>query len=106
MQPTIKAETNPAILPRSSELLHVAGRLIWWLPAEEALEFPARFLAQVMTLGTWDDVQTVLAQVGEERFRQTLLEALPGVFDARSWHYWHHVFGLEPVPPMPCRKFP
>ena len=92
-------------LPHSPELLSIARRLIWWMPAEEALAFPARFLAQVMTFGTWDDVQSVRARLGEKRFRQTLADAPPGVFDPRSWHYWHHVFGIEPVPPLPRRRF-
>ena len=102
---TAVAETNSSDLPRNPELLNIARRLIWWLPAEEALEWSARFLAQVMTLGTWNDVQSVRAQVGDERFRQTLTDAPPGVFDLRSWHYWHHVFGIKPVPPLPRRRF-
>ena len=102
---TAVAETNSSDLPRNPELLNIARRLIWWLPAEEALELSARFLAQVMTLGTWYDVQSVRAQVGDERFRQTLTDAPPGVFDLRSWHYWHHVFGIKPVPPLPRRRF-
>jgi len=76
------------------------------MPPEEALEFPARFLAQVMTLGTWDDVQVVRTAVGAEPLRKILLDAPPGVFDPRSWHYWHHVFEITPVPPLPRRRLP
>jgi hypothetical protein len=97
---------NHASIPKTAALLAVARRLIWWMPPEEALGFPDRFLAQVMTLGTWDDVQCVRAEVGEERLRQALLDAPPGVFDRRSWHYWHHVFGIEPMPDLPRRKLP
>lgn len=102
---SVIAGNNTDELPRTPELLGIARRLIWWIDPAEALGLPTRFLAQVMTLGTWEDVQTVKAQVGVERFRQTLAVAPPGVFDPRSWHYWHHVFGIVPVPPLPRRQF-
>jgi hypothetical protein len=76
------------------------------MPAEEALEWPERFLAQVMTLGSWEDVQQVRRQVGADRIRAVLNNPPPGVFDERSWHYWHHVFGIHPVPPLPRRRIP
>lgn len=31
-----------------------------------------------------------------------LFDAPPGVFDARSWRYWHLMFA-RPVPPLPVR---
>jgi hypothetical protein len=99
-------QTGEAHLPHSPTLLNIARRLVWWLPPEEALEYPTRFLAQVMTLGTWDDVQSAQAAVGKDRLREVLLDAPPGVFDQRSWHYWHHVFGITPVPPLPSRRLP
>lgn len=105
MTPTSTAD-HPIGLRQTEELLGIARRLLWWLPPEEALERPVRFLAQVMMMGTWDDVQCVLGEVGAEEFRRVLLDAPPGVFDQRSWHYWHHVFGIEPVPPLPRRKLP
>lgn len=91
---------------RSSELRPIARRLFWWLPPEEALGDRRRFLAQVMTLGTWDDVQRVRAEYGEQRLREVLHDAPPGVFDQRSWHYWHNVFGIAPAPPLPHRTIP
>ena len=53
-------------LPRTPALLGTARRLAWWMPPEQALDFPVRFLAQVMTLGTWNDVQVVRMEVGHE----------------------------------------
>jgi hypothetical protein len=84
-------------------LLHVARRLFWWKPPEEAVRDPVRFVAQVMTFGAWEDVQTARQKLGEELFRRALTNAPPGVFDEPSWVYWHCVFGLRPVPPLPQR---
>jgi hypothetical protein len=87
-------------------LQQLARRLIWWKRPEEALCWPDRLIAQVMTLGTWDDIQTARSEWGDEGFRRVLQSPPPGVFDPRSWNYWHVVFGLAPVPPMPVRHIP
>ena len=38
-------------------LKRVAKELFWWQTPEVALAYPRRFLGQVMTLGTWQEVQ-------------------------------------------------
>ena len=85
-------------------LLAISAKVFWWKTPEEGLEDVHRFLAQVMTYGDFQDVKTVLTALGEERFRQVLNSPPPGVFDIRSWHYWHHVLGLSPIPPLPQRS--
>ena len=86
------------------QLVRIARKLVWWEDPSIALSRPARFLMQVMTLGTWQDVQTVRRAYGEEALREALLHAEPGVFDPRSWAYWHGVFGLAERP-LPLRTF-
>lgn len=85
------------------DVVRVVARLCWWKTPAEALADPIRFVAQVMTLGSWDDVQTTRARLGDELFRQALTQAPPGVFDEVSWVYWHRVFDLSPAPSMPAR---
>lgn len=92
-----------AMLPGLESL---ARRLIWWKPPSEALAAPERLLAQVMALGTWDDIQLAEQEWGREAFRRVLTAPPPGVFDHRSWNYWHVVFGIMPVPPLPVRMIP
>jgi hypothetical protein len=84
-------------------LEELAEKLFWWKSPEEALARWPRFLAQVMTLGTWNDVQTVRRICGKEAFREVLRDPPAGVFDPRSWAYWHAVFGLS-VPSLPKRR--
>lgn len=98
--------TDTHTSPESGGLLRLATRLIWWKPPAEAVQDIPRLVAQVMTLGTWDDVQTARGLLGNEAFRRVLDNPPPGVFDARSWAYWHAVFEREPVPPLPKRQFP
>jgi hypothetical protein len=81
----------------------IARELFWWQSPEVSLSNPRRFLAQVMTLGTWVEVQCVRDSFGWDAFKDTLLNAPPGVFDGRSWSYWHAFFGL-PEAEMPRRS--
>jgi len=76
------------------QLRQIARELYWWQPPEVSLANPCRFLAQVMTLGTSGEVQSVRQTFGAGALKDALLNAPPGVFDARSWAYWRKVFGL------------
>lgn len=87
-----------------ARLLDVAARLFWWKAPEEALADERRFLAQAMTFGSWDDMQVVSSTYGEDALRAVLADAPPGVFDRRSWAYWHARLGLTPTPPLPRRR--
>ena len=87
----------------NEELIPLAKELLWWQPPEVSLANPRRFLAQVMTLGTWDEVKRVKQIFGIAALKDVLVSAQAGVFDARSWAYWHAVFGLAEVP-LPQRS--
>ena len=79
-------------------------KYIWW---QEPHLREERFIAQVMNIGDFDDVQILLRHAGEEKFRRALRFAEPGWFNARSWSYWHLRLGLikpeEEPPPLPVR---
>lgn len=89
-----------------TDLQRVARRLIWWKSPEESLKDPNRFLAQVMTFGTVEDLAVARRDFPEAAFRGVLATPPPGVFDPRSWRYWHIVFGIAPVPELPRRRLP
>jgi len=90
-------------------LRRLASTYVWWKTPEEAMQFPSRVAAQVMNLGTWDDLNKLAETTGEDYLREVLRHAEAGQLDARSWNYWHYRLGLaeygkRPVPPMPVRK--
>ncbi len=85
-------------------LLDLAAKLFWWKSPDEALADRRRFLAQAMTYGSWGDMQIVVSTYGEDALRAILADAPPGVFDRRSWSYWHARLGIDPVPPRPGRR--
>jgi hypothetical protein len=90
----------------SERLASIARRVCWWQSADATLENTPRFLCQVMVFGTWDDVSFVFNHYKEVAFRDALQSAPPGLFDNRSWHYWHHRLHVLPVPALPQRAIP
>jgi len=91
--------------PSATNVLRpIAAKLVWWKPPEEVLGDPADFACRVMTLGTWSDVLAARRVLGDDVLRAALRSPTPGVFDARSWRYWHLVFNRTPIPPLPKRN--
>ena len=85
------------------ELLRIASRVTWWEAPERVVDREDVFLCRVMALATWEDARHVERIYGRARLRAALQQAAPGVFDPRSWHYWHHRVGLGPAGPLPAR---
>lgn len=93
---------NP--LPLTPELATVSRRTVWFKSPQEALDYPEHFIAHVLTYGMFEDVQTLRKYVSDNDLRESLRHAPPGVFDARSWAYWHLMLGEYPAPPLPVRQ--
>lgn len=81
----------------------IAAKLIWWQPPEVSLRDVRRLVAQIMNLGTWEDVKFAQEHLGLTAFRDALEHAQPGWFEQDSWVLWHHAFKL-PVPELPQRQ--
>jgi hypothetical protein len=93
-------------LLRNADVLALAPRVIWFEPAEQALDDPIRFLAYLMTYGTLEDIAVVRRYLDLDDVREALEHAPPGIIDERSWAYWNVMTGRYPVPPMPRRIIP
>ncbi len=92
----------------NSDLLPFAARYIWWKSPEEAVRYPQHVIAQVMNMGDYDDVQSLIAMMGKDRLRDVLTHAEIGQFNGRSWAYWHYRLGLIPydaLPPSMPKRF-
>jgi hypothetical protein len=92
----------------NTELTRLARRYIWWEPPEKALATPERVIAQVMTLGTLEDLDALTRTVARSSLVDTLQHARPGWFDAPAWAFWHHrlelISALERPPSLPMRQ--
>lgn len=92
-------------LPLTPEIQRVAQRVIWFEPPEQAISLPIRFACYAMTYGTHEDMQVLRQHLTDEDLLEALTNAVPGVFDPRSWAYWNLKLGRYPAPPMPERDF-
>ena len=95
---------------RRDFLLRMAKSYIWWKSPEEAIESPARIIAQVMEKGSLLDFLEAEALLGPDNMAEVLLRSDPGVLSPRSWSYWHFRLGITPaggsVPPVPSKIIP
>lgn len=95
-------------MPLSAELLEkFARRYIWWKAPAEAMVRPERIVTQVMDIGDYDDVQSLVHEAGVAYLREVLTHAEAGQLNARSWAYWHYRLGLSDpgkVPALPERR--
>jgi len=101
----LEGNTKRISVPEGAKplLLPIAKRVFWWGNREEWLDDAIRFAAQVMTFGDWDDTVTLWRVLGDEFLKQVLHAPPPGVFDLKSWTYWHRHYQLA-VPPLPERR--
>ena len=91
---------NSRCLPDLTDpgLLLAAGQVVWWQSPESTLQNERLFLNQAMRHGTPDVVETVRRHYDDDRLRDALRDALPGIFDRRSWAYWHLVLDMGAGP--------
>lgn len=78
-------------------------KYVWWKTPRAALQDDAHFIAQMMTIGSATDVRWLLSRYSTTDLRRVLRAPPVGIFDARSWHYWHARLGIQPTPPRPTR---
>ena len=84
----------------------MARKYVWWQPPDVTLADRPLLFAQMMTLGTVDDVRWLLSRVSDEELRSVLENPPAGVFNGRSWQFWHLRLGCVPVPNLPPRPLP
>ncbi|MBI5577279.1 MAG: helix-turn-helix transcriptional regulator [Deltaproteobacteria bacterium] len=93
--------------PAQKILRKMARRYIWWRSPEASIKDPLRVIAQIMDVGTLEDMQQATAAIGKSRMVEVLNHARPGWFHPKSWAFWHTVLELTSpgrTPPIPVRK--
>ena len=74
--------------PREALLEELEAKYLWWKPEDGGRRSAERVLAQVMNLGTYDDIRRMEAVFEPDRLRDVLAQAQPGWFSPRSWEFW------------------
>ncbi|MBF0334923.1 MAG: hypothetical protein HQL40_14960 [Alphaproteobacteria bacterium] len=91
--------------PDRSTLLELAAKYVWWTPPEDVLaNHLDRLTVGVMEMGTWEDANRLLAEIGEDAFRKVLEAPPAGAISAKSLAFWHYRLGLPGEPPKAGRR--
>ena len=105
--------TKPHVWERTADRLTgderapaMARKYVWWQPPEHTLADRQLFLAQMMNLGTAEDIRWLLSRVSTSDLRDVLRDPPIGIFNPRSWNFWHLWLGLTPPPELPARRVP
>jgi transcriptional regulator with XRE-family HTH domain len=88
-------------------LRKMARRYIWWQSTEASMRNPRRVIAQVMDVGTLEDIQQLAATIGKRRMVEVLDHARPAWFHPKSWSFWHTALEQASpgrIPPIPARR--
>lgn len=87
----------------------LGAKYMWWPAAKPSGHREARIIAQVMDIGTYDDILRLEAALGRERLAEVMREAQPGWISARSWDFWRGRLlaqaGLQAPEHPPKRSF-
>lgn len=96
-----------AASPEQAALVgELARPYLWWQPVGEAHGF-VREVAQIMNLGTYDDILRLEAAVEGPTLVAVMGRAQPGWFDARSWEFWRGRLSFRvgaELPEVPPRR--
>jgi hypothetical protein len=71
---------------RSALLADFAAHYIWWRGDEPPSQ--DRIIAQVMNLGTYEDIRRLEAAFAPGELRGVMLRAAAGWISDRSWNFW------------------
>ena len=101
---TPKTKRKEGLRDRRAAVL--ASKYVWWQDPCLTLAEPRLLIAQLMTLGTLDDVRWLIDQIPADELRRVLREPPIGIFNERSWRFWHLRLDCRPIPPLPARPPP
>ena len=115
--PRVDQEPGPCAQPAAPEAMRkegltdcraaaMASKYVWWQVPRLTLADPRLLIAQLMTLGTLDDVRWLIDQVPADALRRVLRKPPVGIFNERSWRFWHLRLDCRPIPPLPVRQSP
>jgi hypothetical protein len=66
----------------------LAAKYLWWPASNPSGHSEDRIIAQVMDIGTYEDILLLEAGLGRERLAEVMRCAQPGWISARSWDFW------------------
>ncbi|HVX74253.1 MAG: hypothetical protein ACTHKD_00745 [Devosia sp.] len=88
----------------TAEIDRLASRYLWWEPVAGHVHSPPRKLAQIMHLGTYDDIRRLEALVDAAVLAGVMRGSAPGWFDDKSWDFWRGRLTASGATDIPERR--
>lgn len=105
MQVSAVAPGHDGAREREDLLAALAPTYVWWQLEGSPEECQRRVLAQVMNLGTYEDIRSVERLFAAGELTAVMRTAEPGWFSARSWDFWRGRLGLAAdLPDIPPQR--
>lgn len=95
--------TGKANLMRRELLAALQPKYVWWQLEGSEDERATRVLAQVMNLGTYEDIRAVEKLFDRDELADILRFAQPGWFSPRSWGFWRGRLSLSSDETIPAK---
>jgi hypothetical protein len=94
-------ELHPAT---RAEIDALARRYLWWEPPSGS-HSAVRTVAQIMNLGTYEDILRLESLLPSEDLLRVMANAQPGWLSPRSWEFWRGRLGGNLPETPPVRSF-
>lgn len=89
------ADPRPGWERNEAEIRFIAKPYLWWEPREGVPHRVERAVAQIMNLGTYDDIRKLEALVPPAELVDIMRMAQPGWLSPRSWSFWRGRLGVD-----------
>jgi hypothetical protein len=91
----------------AAQISALAARYLWWDPVDPHGHTLPRMIAQIMRLGTYDDILRLEDMVEPDVLASVMMLSAPGWFDDRAWDFWRgRLSGRSDIPARrPKRTF-
>lgn len=84
----MRSDRVPVSPEQAALVADLARRYLWWEPVGDEPHAFERVIAQIMNLGTYDDIRRLEAGIDADTLVGVMRQAQPGWFGERSWDFW------------------
>ena len=74
----------------------LAKKYLWWQTVGDEPHSIERIIAQIMNLGTYEDIRRLESLLDRADMIAAMQHAQPGWFSARSWEFWRGRLSAAP----------
>jgi hypothetical protein len=87
-----------------SDIAEMAQKYLWWKAIGAEGHSTGRMIAQIMRLGTYDDIRSLESMLRPELLGSVMAASAPGWFDDRSWDFWRGRLSASGVADLPEQR--